>query len=105
MVFDVPAVYSSAVCVPSGMSVLILKVPSIWVIDTCAGALRRRLMLVPRLVGEPSVGGEEAGGSGAGCSIPGAVRATGRRPAPDAGAGGGEPLAAGAKLTPVPPGG
>src|ERR1700730_1414017 len=80
MVFDVPAVYSSAVCVPSGMSVLMIKEPSFWVIDTCTGGFRRRLMLTPRLLGVPPVGGVLTGGGGVASSIPGAVKLTGRKP-------------------------
>src|ERR1700738_2680361 len=96
MVFDVPAVYSSAVCVPSGISVLMIKVPSFWLIDTCTGGFRRRLMLMPGLVGVAPVGvwpvgGVLTGGSGVACSIPDAVKLTGRKPVPPGDAIGGIP--------------
>src|ERR1700730_9923023 len=90
MVFDVPSVYSSAVCVPSGMSVLMIKEPSFWVIDTCTGGFRRRLMLTPRLLGVPPVGGVLTGGGGVASSIPGAVKLTGRKPV--VAAVGGDPI-------------
>src|SRR5882724_8845783 len=87
MVVFVPAVYSSAVCVPSGMLVLTVTVAWFCVIDRVNGARNRRLMLAPRLVldpglvvVEPVVGDVPAGGSAADCSMPGADRATRRKP-------------------------
>jgi len=62
------------------MSVLMIKEPSFWVIDTCTGGFRRRLMLTPRLLGVPPVGGVLTGGGGVASSIPGAVKLTGRKP-------------------------
>src|SRR5260370_14263450 len=99
--------YSAAVWFRSGMSVLMLTVPSFWVIATCPGAFRRRVMPTPGLGGEPPVVGVPEGGTGAACSICEDVRATGRKPPPAAGvnssAAGVKPPTAGVKLSPVPP--